>query len=125
MDKRKKYRLIKKSIIYLVVHFLICLGIFLCIQKIVFFFYNWQHGGSLCSFTDIINSYINGFALDVATAAYLTVVPFLLIGVTIAIPRFNPYMTLKIYSGFIAVLLSVITMVDAALYEFWEFKLGC
>lgn len=123
MDKRKKYRLIKKSIIYLVVHFLICLGIFLCIQKIVFFFYNWQHGGSLCSFTDIINSYINGFALDVATAAYLTVVPFLLIGVHIAIPRFNPYMTLKIYSGFIAVLLSVITMVDAALYEFWEFKL--
>lgn len=115
--------MIKKCLTYLVAHLLLCVCIFLCIQKPIFMLYNWEHGGSECNFSDLIQIYCHGMALDFATAAYLTVIPFFMIAVYLAVPRFNPRRPLLVYNALIAVLLAVTTLADASLYEFWEFKL--
>lgn len=115
--------MIKKSLINLIAYLLLCAGIFLCVQKPVFLLYNWQHGGSQCTLTDLIQIYRHGMALDFATAAYLTFIPFLVISIYLVFPKFNPRRLLIAYNVIISALLSVITLADASLYEFWEFKL--
>lgn len=45
--------MIKKGIIYIISHLALCLAIFLFIQKPIFLLYNWQHGGSQCTFSDL------------------------------------------------------------------------
>lgn len=113
----------KRILTYLLFHILLCMGIFLCIQKPLFLLYNWQHGGSSCTFSNLTAIYNHGFALDLATTGYLTIVPFVIVCVYTMLPLFSPRKLLAIYNACIATLLSVITLADASLYEFWEFKL--
>lgn len=61
-----------KRIAYLSIHFFISLFLLCNIQKWVFLIYNWNHGGSSCTPHDLLDIYVHGFALDVATTAYLT-----------------------------------------------------
>lgn len=115
--------MLKKSIIYLLSHLMLCIGIFLFIQKPIFLLYNWGCGGSSCTLTDWAAIYRHGLPLDVATAGYLTVIPFLIIGLYLFLPRFSPRKPLIGYNIAIAFLLSAVTLADVSLYEFWEFKL--
>ena len=115
--------MIKKGIIYIISHLALCLAIFLFIQKPIFLLYNWQHGGSQCTFSDLTKIYYHGLPLDLATAGYLTIIPFLIIWIYLVFPKLNPRKILMGYDGIIALLLSIITLADASLYEFWEFKL--
>lgn len=115
--------MLKKSTIYLISHLILCISIFLFIQKPIFLLYNWGHGGSLCSFTDWVEIYYHGFPLDAATAGYLTIIPFLIVSIYLFIPKFSPCRLLIGYDAVIALLLSAVTLADASLYEFWEFKL--
>lgn len=116
--------MIKKSILYLASHFFLCTLIFLCIQKPLFLLYNWGHGASACSLADWGQIYLHGIALDLATAGYLTVIPVLIILIYNILPTPpSRSSALSVYNGFIACLLALVTMADAALYEFWEFKL--
>ncbi len=115
--------MIKKTIKYLGLHLLLCSCIFWFIQKPIFMLYNWNHGASACSFSDIMQIYYHGFALDIATAGYLTAIPFLLMGVYMMFPYFNPRKILLVYNAVISFLVALITLADASLYEFWEFKL--
>lgn len=116
--------MIKKSILYLASHFFICTFIFLCIQKPLFMFYNWGHGASACSFADWARIYSHGISLDFATAGYFTVVPILIILIYNILPTPpNRHLALAVYNGVIAFFLALVTLADAALYEFWEFKL--
>lgn len=115
--------MIRKSITSLFLYFLMCTGIFLFIQKPLFLLYNWQHGSSACSLVDWVEIYCHGFALDIATAGYLTVIPWILTSIYALYPTLNLRKLFTVYNGFIAILLSVITLADASLYEFWEFKL--
>lgn len=112
-----------KKFYYLTLHYGIIFMFFLLIQKPVFFLSNWEHGGSSCSLSDIADIYFHGLPLDVATAAYFTIPSFLVIGFFILIPCFRPIPVLKLINGVCALLLSVVTIADASLYEFWEFKL--
>ncbi len=115
--------MIKRAVIYVVLHYLICLCIFLYIQKPLFLLFNWNHGTSANAFHDIMEIYYHGFALDAATTGYLTAIPWLLLLIQLIVPAFNPRRILITYNIFIAILLSVVTIADASLYEFWEFKL--
>lgn len=115
--------MIKRTVIYVVLQYLLCLSIFLCIQKPLFLLFNWNHGASACSFHDFAAIYYHGFALDAATAGYLTVLPWLLLLVYLAFPAFNPRRIIIAYNACIATLLAVVIVADASLYEFWEFKL--
>lgn len=113
----------KKNFLYLTCHYLITLLIFLFIQKPIFIFYNWNHGGSELHFADLVQSYYHGMSLDLATAGYFTIIPFLLIWIRVLFPRFNPYRWIVTYDILLSLLLGIITLADASLYEFWEFKL--
>ena len=115
--------MIKRTVIYVVLQYLLCLSIFLCIQKPLFLLFNWNHGASACSFHDFAAIYYHGFALDAATAGYLTVLPWLLLLVHLIFPTFNPRRIIIGYDACIATLLAVVIVADASLYEFWEFKL--
>lgn len=115
--------MIKRTVIYVVLQYLLCLSIFLCIQKPLFLLFNWNHGASACSFHDFAAIYYHGFALDAATAGYLTVLPWLLLLAYLAFPAFNPRRIIIAYDACIATLLAVVIVADASLYEFWEFKL--
>ncbi len=115
--------MIKRGIFFIIIHLALCLCLFLLLQKPIFLLYNWGHGGSLCAPSDWALLYYHGFALDLATAAYLTIIPLLLVAVHWFVPRFRAGRWLKAYDAVIALLLAVITVVDASLYEFWEFKL--
>lgn len=115
--------MIKRTVIYVVLQYLLCLCFFLCIQKPLFLLFNWNHGASACTFHDFAAIYYHGFALDAATAGYLTVLPWLLLLVYLAFPAFNPRRIIIAYDACIATLLAVATLADASLYEFWEFKL--
>ncbi|MDY5812959.1 MAG: LTA synthase family protein [Bacteroides sp.] len=109
---------------YLSLHFGICLLVFLCLQKPLFYFYNWNHGASAQDFGDWLSTYTHGFALDLATAGYLTAIPFLLLLPGLWMKQVNVLRSvLTVHNGLLALLLAAVILVDTALYEFWEFKL--
>lgn len=112
-----------KRIAYLSIHFLITLFLLCGLQKWVFLIYNWNHGGSSCTAQDLVDIYVHGFALDMATAAYLTLPAFLLTGIASVLPSLRYTLSLRIANAFIALLYAIVTIADASLYEFWEFKL--
>ena len=62
-------------------------------------------------------------ALDFATTGYFLVIPFIMILIQIFFKRLFIHKALKIYNIIIAFLLALITLADASMYEFWEFKL--
>lgn len=115
--------MIKRTVTYVAMHYLLCLCIFLCIQKPLFLLFNWNHGAAGCTFHDLATIYYHGFALDAATAGYLTAFPWLVLLIYNIFPAFSPRRIIIAYDICIALLLSVITLTDASLYEFWEFKL--
>ena len=72
---------------------------------------------------NLLSIYYHGFALDVATAAYLTLPAFIIVVLSTFI-HCGKYKTLaKTVNAIIAILLAMGTVADASLYEFWEFKL--
>ena len=115
--------MLKQRIRTVVVYFLICLALFLFIQKPLFLLYNWNHGTSACSLHDLVDIYYHGFALDLASAAYLAFLPLLLVWASLLWSRLKVKPVVRVYNLVVAVALALITTADAALYEFWEFKL--
>lgn len=67
----------------------------------------------------------HGLPLDLATTAYLTALPWLLLAVSVWLPRRQLLLrkVYVVYAAIISVLLSVILVADTCLYSFWEFKL--
>lgn len=111
----------KKRIIYISLYFLTVLLIFI-LQKPLFMLYNGAVGNGI-ALTDYLQVMIHGVSLDAATAGYLTAFPFLLVLISI---WFNTFPLKKILWGYyviVALLISVVFVVDMALYTFWGFKL--
>ncbi len=100
----------------------IVLGIFLLVQKPFFLVYNLERTRA-CALSDFVDIYFHGLALDVASAAYIAAVPLLLCLFKALFPKAGIARSLKCYNGVVAFLLAAVTVVDASLYEFWEFKL--
>ncbi len=96
---------------------------FLVIQKPIFIGYNWGFDGTVMTTADLKDIYHHGLALDLATSAYLLVIPLILFGIHWWKPRFSPRRWLLGYCIVMAVALTLGTLADASLYEFWEFKL--
>lgn len=72
---------------------------------------------------DYMQVMYHGAGLDAATAGYLTAFPFLLVLVSIWFKRFPLRKILWTYYVIVAMLVSIIFVVDMALYTFWGFKL--
>lgn len=111
----------KKRIAYISLYFFTVLLIFI-LQKPLFMLYN----GSIekgFGFADYMQVMVHGASLDAATAGYLTAFPFLLVLISIWFRKFPLKKILYGYYILAAVLISIIFVVDMALYTFWGFKL--
>ncbi|KAB5484450.1 LTA synthase family protein [Phocaeicola vulgatus] len=111
----------KKRIAYISLYFFTVLLIFI-LQKPLFMLYN----GSIekgFGFADYMQVMIHGASLDAATAGYLTAFPFLLVLISIWFGKFPLKKILYGYYILAAALISIIFVVDMALYTFWGFKL--
>ena len=111
----------KKRIAYISLYFFTVLLIFI-LQKPLFMLYN----GSIekgFGFADYMQVMVHGASLDAATAGYLTACPFLLVLISIWFRKFPLKKILYGYYILAAALISIIFVVDMALYTFWGFKL--
>ena len=111
----------KKRIAYISLYFFTVLLIFI-LQKPLLMLYN----GSIekgFGFADYMQVMIHGASLDAATAGYLTAFPFLLVLISIWFRKFPLKKILYGYYILAAALISIIFVVDMALYTFWGFKL--
>lgn len=111
----------KKRIAYISLYFFTVLLIFI-LQKPLFMLYN----GSIekgFGFADYMQVMVHGASLDAATAGYLTAFPFLLVLISIWFRKFPLKKRLYGYYILAAALISIIFVVDMALYTFWGFKL--
>ena len=111
----------KKRIAYISLYFFTVLLIFI-LQKPLFMLYN----GSIekgFGFADYMQVMVHGASLDAATAGYLTAFPFLLVLISIWFRKFPLKKILYGYYILATALISIIFVVDMALYTFWGFKL--
>lgn len=79
-----------------------------------------EHGAA---WSDIPAVLWHGLPLDLATAGYLSAVPWLALAISVwlKIPRARLFYT--IYTGLVAAMLAIILTADGHLYGFWGFKL--
>ncbi|MBQ0049928.1 MAG: sulfatase-like hydrolase/transferase [Bacteroidales bacterium] len=113
----------KHSIFRLIKLYASLLCSFLLVQKPLFMLMNIGHGDSHFSLKDIFEIYSHGLALDFAATGYLVALPALALCVYHYFPRSEKKIASKVYLGIIAFLMALAAVVDASLYEFWEFKL--
>lgn len=111
----------KKRIAYISLYFFTVLLIFI-LQKPLFMLYNGAIEKGF-GFADYMQVMYHGASLDAATAGYLTALPFLLVLVSIWFKKFPLKKILWAYYVIVATLVSIIFVVDMALYTFWGFKL--
>lgn len=111
----------KKRIAYISLYFFTVLLIFI-LQKPLFMLYNGAIEKGF-GFADYMQVMYHGASLDAATAGYLTALPFLLVLVSIWFKKFPLKKILWTYYVIVATLVSIIFVVDMALYTFWGFKL--
>ena len=111
----------KKRIIYIVSYFFTLLLLFV-IQKPLFMLYNDAVGKEV-SANDFWQVMWHGVSLDATTAGYLTALPLLVILVSIWVRKISLKKLLLPYYILVAILVSVVFVVDMGLYPFWGFKL--
>ncbi len=70
---------------------------------------------------DVFNVALHGLTLDLSTALYFLIVPFLftLVSIWVALPRW----LFRSYDAFVAIAFSLAFVADTSLYAFWRFKL--
>ena len=111
----------KKRIVYLVSFFITVFLIFVC-QKPLFMLYNGM-SEKAAGFADIWKVMWHGVSLDATTAGYFTILPFLLVLISIWIKKLPLRKILFPYYIFAALIMAVVFVVDMGLYPFWGFKL--
>ena len=73
---------------------------------------------------DVWDVIVHGLTLDLSTALYFLIIPFLVVMVSLYWCKKQILTTiLNIYNGIIAVAFSLAFVADTSLYEFWQFKL--
>ena len=97
---------------------------FTLVQKPLF--YLLDHGCNTRPFTshDVAKVYTNGIKSDFIIASYLTFIPLILCTVrAIAGPGVNLALLLSVYNVIMAAAVTLITLSDAVLYRYWQYKL--
>lgn len=105
----------------LIITYLLFVLVFV-LQKPVFvmFYHVLPHEGTLAAFLSIM---LHGLKLDASLAGYLTVVPALMLILSVFLNGRWFGTAAKIYFGIVSLLLSAIFTVDLGLYEYWGFRL--
>ena len=90
--------------------------------KLVFMFYNRAQEPFIAA--DLFDVWRHGLSMDVSTAGYLLIVPWLVCLVSLWWSQMPVRRWLVPYYVIAALALSLIILGDAYLYEFWKFKLN-
>ena len=103
---------------YILSFYLLTIAIFAG-AKVVFMLSNL--GGHDAAVGDLWQVLCHGLSLDLSTALYLLIVPFLLslVSLWVKVPRW----LYRIYYGVVALALALAFVADTSLYPFWGFKL--
>lgn len=106
---------------FFVLFYLSLIAVF-CAGKVLFMLYNGLavHDAAV---SDIPAVLWHGLPLDIATASYLSVLPWLALTLSVWVRLLRLRLFLLIYSGIVATLLAVVFTADVCLYGFWGFKL--
>jgi len=91
------------------------------LAKVGFMFF--CHGGHECSVTDGWQVLGSGLSLDLSTALYFFILPFLLTLVSVWWPNRWLQGVLRLYFILVATAFSLIFVADTSLYPFWGYKL--
>ncbi|MBO4315534.1 MAG: LTA synthase family protein, partial [Prevotella sp.] len=108
----------RKRLLYLVKVYVTTVLVFI-IAKVVFMACN--HEGQDFTIGDVINVILHGLSLDLSTALYLLIVPFLLTFICIWMNL--PNGLFRGYYAIVSIILALAFVTDTSLYEFWQFKL--
>ena len=111
----------KKRLVFLFLYFW-AFFLILILQKPLFMLYNGacEQGLGIGDFLQVI---WHGASLDAAVVGYLTIVPYLVILVSVWLKSLPLRKILYFYYVLVAIFVSVIFIVDMGLYPFWGFKL--
>lgn len=111
----------KKALLRAVVTYFVFLVIFIIEKPVFMAVYSGLYGDA--SFSDYIDVIANGMAIDRSIAAYLTVIPCLvIISMLVVKSKVNAIIS-RIYFGIIAFILAAVFIADTVLYGYWGFKL--
>ena len=111
----------KQRILYLVKYYVLTVLVFI-VAKQVFMLCNLD--GHQVTAGDFFEVVAHGLTLDLSTALYFVLVPFLVVLVSLYWNQKKVLITiLDVYNGIIAIALSLAFVADTSLYEFWQFKL--
>ena len=109
----------KKRILYLPTLFLTFMVLF-ALQKPLFMWYNTTESFSVGEFFAVI---CHGLSLDATTAGYLTALPLLAMLVSVWTGKIRLRRWMRPYLIVVSMVISIVFVVDTALYSFWGFKL--
>ncbi len=111
----------KQRVFFLLLFFVVWLPIF-AFQRPMFMLYQgvMAEGLSPESWLQVVR---HGMLLDCTVAGYLTVIPLLCVLLSVWFPGEWLHKTMRWYVGVASVIISVIFVVDMALYHFWKFRL--
>ena len=111
----------KQRALYLLTTYLLTVVIFIA-AKIVFMLCNTD--GHAFAVGDVFDVITHGLTLDLSTALYFLIVPFLVIFVSIYWYKKKVFIRiLNTYNLMIATAFSLAFVADTSLYKFWQFKL--
>ena len=71
---------------------------------------------------DTLKTFLYGFRLDASFSAYLSIIPFLLITSTLLVPKTISAFLLKASSYIAIIVMNLILMIDASLYQSWGIR---
>jgi len=112
---------VKKRALFFIENYLLTVLIFI-IAKLVFMLCNQD--GHQFTIGDVLDVVTHGLSLDLSTALYFVILPFLLVFVSIYWYKKKIFINiLRVYYILIAIAFTLAFVADTSLYEFWQFKL--
>ena len=111
------------NLLFFLIKYLIFWIIFFFFFRVFFLLYNYQFSADL-SFFEILQTFRYAFSLDLATAAYISCFPVLILLFSPWVRSTIVYPVILGYSIFILVITSLLGLFDIALYADWGMRLS-
>lgn len=111
----------KNRFLFYVTYFFLWVGYFVFAR--VFFLLFYIDKTKELHVTTILKTFLYGLRLDISFTAYLCVIPFLLFTSSVFIRVKNLSRILKIYTYILLLIVTLLLIIDASLYESWGVRL--
>ena len=110
----------RSRLTFILRYYVILVAVFI-LQKPLFMLFGGD--GHSFSLSDCLSVMRHGLSMDLSTAAYVIIIPWVVALASLFIRKLNPRKVLRPYHIIAALVLSLIFVADISLYPFWQFKL--